>query len=136
VLRLLAGGHTNKEIADLFTEVVGRPVPYLEISDEQWASAATEAGINAAAVEHLSHLWRFLRTRPPEYQAWYQTTDTFERLTGQTPQSLAQFLHEDKDLLAGVAAAPNPPLSPGQAPMSSVTPTRRCSDCCYRGSRE
>ena len=66
--------------------------------------AATEAGINAAAVEHLSHLWRFLRTRPPEYQAWYQTTDTFERLTGQTPQSLAQFLHEDKDLLAGVAA--------------------------------
>jgi hypothetical protein len=83
---------------------VGRPVPYLEISDEQWASAATEAGINAAAVEHLSHLWRFLRTRPPEYQAWYQTTDTFERLTGQTPQSLAQFLHEHKDLFAKAAA--------------------------------
>jgi uncharacterized protein YbjT (DUF2867 family) len=103
VLRLLAGGHTNKEIVDLFTDVVGRPVRYLEIGDEQWASAATEAGYNAAAVEHLSHLWRFLRTRPPEYQGWYQTTDTFERLTGRTPQSLAQFIHEQKESLAEAA---------------------------------
>ena len=104
VLRLLAGGHTNKEIADLFTDVMGRPVAYMEISDEQWASAATEAGYNGAAVEHLSHLWRFLRTRPPGYQAWYQTTDTFERVIGRAPQSLAQFVQEHKESLAAAVA--------------------------------
>ncbi len=66
VVRLMAGAITNKEIADAFGEILGRPVQYVEVSDDQWASTASALGVNAVAVEHLTHLWRYLRTRPPE----------------------------------------------------------------------
>ena len=76
----------------------------VEVNDDQWASAASALGVNAVAVEHLTHLWRYLRTRPPEYQALYHIADAFEHFTSQPPQSLPQFLREHKDLFA--AAAP------------------------------
>jgi hypothetical protein len=79
-------------------------VCYVEISDKQWASAASAAGVNAVAVEHLTHLWRYLRTLPPEYQAFYHTSDAFEEFTSRRPQSLAQFLREHKDLFAEAVA--------------------------------
>jgi uncharacterized protein YbjT (DUF2867 family) len=92
VVRLMAGAVTNKGIVDAFGDILGRPVDYVEISDEHWASAALAAGVNGVAVEHLTHLWRYLRTRPPEFQAFSHTSDAFERFTNQPPQSLAQFL--------------------------------------------
>jgi uncharacterized protein YbjT (DUF2867 family) len=104
VVRLMAGGVTNKEIAEAFGDILGRSVGYVEISDEQWTSAALAVGVNAIAVEHLTHLWRYLRTRPPEFQAFYHTSDAFEHFTNQPPQSLAQFLQEHKDLFAEAAA--------------------------------
>jgi uncharacterized protein YbjT (DUF2867 family) len=104
VLRLVAGAVTNKEIAEAFGEILGRPVQYIEITDEQWAMAASNAGVNATVVEHLTYLWRYLRTRPPELRDSYQISDTFERLTGHPPQSLRQFLHEHKELFAEAAA--------------------------------
>jgi len=104
VVRLMAGGVTNKEIAETFSQILGRSVDYIEISDEQWASAASAIGVNAVAVEHLTHLWRYLRTLPPEYQSFYHVTDAFEDLTGERPQSLAQFLREHKDLFVMAAA--------------------------------
>jgi len=103
VVRLMAGGVTNKEIADAFGQILGRSVGYVEISEKQWASAASAAGVNAVAVEHLTHLWRYLRTLPPEYQAFYHTSDAFEEFTSRPPQSLAQFLREQKDLFAEAA---------------------------------
>jgi len=66
VVRLMAGAVTNKDIAEAFSDILGRPVQYVEVSDDQWASAASALGVNAVAVEHLTHLWRYLRTRPPE----------------------------------------------------------------------
>ena len=54
-------------------------------------------GVNAVAVEHLTHLWRYLRTRPPEYQAFYHITDAFEDFIGEPPESLAHYLQEHKD---------------------------------------
>ena len=57
-------------------------------------------GVDAVAVDHLTHLWRYLRTRSPEYQAFYHITDAFEHFTSQPPQSLPQFLREHKDLFA------------------------------------
>jgi uncharacterized protein YbjT (DUF2867 family) len=104
VVPLMAGAVTNEEIAEAFGHFLGRPVGYVEISDEQWASAAAAVGVNAVAVEHLTHLWRYLRTRPPEFQAFYHTTEAFEHFTHQPPQSLAQFLREHKDLIAEAAA--------------------------------
>jgi uncharacterized protein YbjT (DUF2867 family) len=100
VVRLMAGAVTNKEITEAFGEILGRSVGYVEITDDQWASAVSAAGVNAVAVEHLTHLWRYLRTRPPEYQAFYHITDAFEQFTGQPPQSLAQHLGERKALFA------------------------------------
>ena len=103
VVRLMAGAVTNEEIVDAFGHILGRSVDYVEISDDQWASAASAAGVNAVAVEHLTHLWRYLRTLAPEYQAFYHTSDAFERFTGRPPQSLPQFLREHQELFAEAA---------------------------------
>ncbi|HWS93300.1 MAG TPA: hypothetical protein VN306_12655, partial [Mycobacterium sp.] len=100
VVRLMAGGVTNKEIADAFGQILGRSVDYVEISEKWWASDASALGVNDVAVEHLTHLWRYLRTLPPEYRAYYHTSGAFEEFTGRPPQSLAQFLQERKDLFA------------------------------------
>ncbi|MBV8930096.1 MAG: NmrA family NAD(P)-binding protein [Mycobacteriaceae bacterium] len=104
VVRLMAGGVTNTEITDAIGTVLGRPVRYVEITDDQWASAASRAGVNPIAVEHLTHLWRYIRALAPEYQALYHTTDAFERLTGQPPKSLAEFLQEHRDVFAEAVA--------------------------------
>jgi uncharacterized protein YbjT (DUF2867 family) len=104
VVRLMAGAVTNKEIAEAFGEILGRAVQYVEVSDDQWASAASALGVNAVAVEHLTHLWRYLRTRPPEYQAFYHITEAFEHFTNRPPQSLVQFLRQHKNLFAEAAA--------------------------------
>jgi uncharacterized protein YbjT (DUF2867 family) len=104
VIRLMAGGVTNEEITEAFGQILGRSVSYIEISDKEWAEAASAIGVNAVAVEHLTHLWRFLRTVPPEYQAFYHTSDAFQEFTGQPPQSLLQYLQEHKDLFVAAAA--------------------------------
>jgi len=98
VIRLMAGAVTNKQIAEAFVDILGRPVQYVEITDDEWASAVAALGVNAVAVEHLTHLWRYLRTRPPELQAFYGVTDAFEHFTGQPPRSLPEFLRENKNL--------------------------------------
>jgi len=102
VVRLMAGGFTNKEIADTFGQILGRSVDYVEIGEERWASETSALGVNDVVVEHLTHLWRYLRNLPPEYQAFFQTTGAFEEFTGRPPQSLAQFLQERRDMFAGV----------------------------------
>jgi uncharacterized protein YbjT (DUF2867 family) len=103
VVRLMAGAVTNKEIAETLSQILGRSVDYVEIGEEEWASTVSALGVNAVAVEHLTHLWRFLRTLPLEYQALYHVTDAFEDLTGEPPKSLAHFLQEHKDLFVQAA---------------------------------
>jgi uncharacterized protein YbjT (DUF2867 family) len=104
VIRLMAGAVTNKETADAFSQILNRSVDYVEISEKQWASAASDAGVNAVAIEHLTHLWQYLRTLPPEYQALYHVTDAFEHFIGEPPESLAHYLQEHKDSFAPAAA--------------------------------
>jgi uncharacterized protein YbjT (DUF2867 family) len=103
VIRLMTGAVTNKAIAEVFGEILGRPVQYAEISDDDWAGAVSALGVNAVAVEHLTHLWRFLRTRSPEAQASYHLSDAFEHFTGRSPQSLPHFLREHHDMFAAAA---------------------------------
>jgi len=84
----------------------GEQLPYLLglngplQDDAAGAKITAPLGVDAVAVEHLTHLWAYLRTRPPEFQAFYSVTDAFEHFTSQPPQSLPQFLHEHKDLFA------------------------------------
>jgi uncharacterized protein YbjT (DUF2867 family) len=111
VVRLMAGAVTNKQIAEAFSDILGRPVQYVEVSDDQWASAASAVGVNAVAVEHLTHLWRYLRTRPPEHQAFYHITEAFEHFTNQPPQSLLQFLRQHRNLFAEAATPTHTPAT-------------------------
>jgi uncharacterized protein YbjT (DUF2867 family) len=103
VVRLMAGAVTNKEIAETFSQILGRSVNYVEISEDEWAGTASAMGVNAVAVEHLTHLWRYLRTLPTEYQAFYHVTSAFEDFTNEAPKPLALFLYEHKDLFAQAA---------------------------------
>ena len=100
VLPLVGDVVTNQDIVDAFSDLLGRPVPYREISDEQWVQNISGAGINDTAVEHLVQLWRFLRTRSPDHEH-NQVTDTIARITGNEPVSLHQFLDAHRQAFAG-----------------------------------
>lgn len=83
---------TVKEISDTAAAVLGRPIRYVEITDEQWSQAAAQQ-INAHAVDHLSHLWRFFRElhiRKGE-DGFRSTAGEIRALTGIEPQALEQF---------------------------------------------
>jgi uncharacterized protein YbjT (DUF2867 family) len=94
VLPLVGAVVTVRDMVAAFSEVLGEPVRYREITDDQWVQNVSGAGLNHAALEHLTALWRYLRTRSPETQASYQVTDIVERIGGQPPKSLLQFLAE------------------------------------------
>jgi uncharacterized protein YbjT (DUF2867 family) len=107
VLPLIGCVVTIRDIMAAFSEALGKPIQYREITDEQWVQNVAGAGLNTAALEHLTSLWRYLRTRGPELPASYQVTDTIERIGGQPPKSLRQFLAEQAHLFSvgGPAAA-------------------------------
>jgi uncharacterized protein YbjT (DUF2867 family) len=108
VLPLIGSIVTLKEIVDTFSEILGRPVQYIELTDEQWIQNVSEAINNPTALEHLSHLWRYLRTRSVEDQRTDQrVADTIERIGGAEPMSFRQFLHEQKGAFSG-ALPPTP----------------------------
>jgi uncharacterized protein YbjT (DUF2867 family) len=106
VMPLIGTVVTNQDIANAFTELLGRRIPYHEITDEEWVQNVAGAGINPAALEHLAHLWRQLRTVPRAVQDRYFVSDAIERIGGTPPKSLSQFLHEQKHVFSfGTAAA-------------------------------
>jgi uncharacterized protein YbjT (DUF2867 family) len=107
VLPLIGDVVTIREMAGAFGDALGKPVHYREISDEQWAQNVAGAGINPAAMAHLTHLWRYVRTRSPEFQASYKVTDTIDRIGGQPPKTLRQFLAEEAHLFT-VGGRPQP----------------------------
>jgi len=83
---------TAIEIANTLTTLLGRPIRYVEITDEQWAQTVRER-INAHAVDHLSHLWQFFREsrfRKGE-DGFRATTGEIRTQTGIEPQTLEQF---------------------------------------------
>src|SRR6202171_1853407 len=51
-----------RDIIATLGRVLGRDVRYEEISDEEWRRDALARGFNQHAVEHLSQLWRALRS--------------------------------------------------------------------------
>ena len=71
-----------------------RPIRYVAIKDEQWASAVKER-INPHALDHLSHLWQYFR-RSEEY---FKATDTIRALTGRDPQTLEEFFRTNAEAI-------------------------------------
>jgi uncharacterized protein YbjT (DUF2867 family) len=86
---------TVHQIVETLSSVIGRPLKYVPITDEQWAEAAKER-INPHAVDHLSHLWRYFRTR--EHQA--QPTNTVYQVTGRKPLTLEEFLQANVNVFS------------------------------------
>ena len=77
---------TVHQIVEILSRVLGRPLQYVPITDDQWASAMKDR-INGHALDHLSHLWRYFRTR--EHQS--QPTNVVREVTGRDPQTLEGF---------------------------------------------
>ena len=90
VYPLVSEALTVHQIVETLSKVLGRPLKYVPITDEQWADAVKER-INAHAVEHLSHLWRYFRTR--EHQV--RPTNVIREVTGRNPQTLEEFFREN-----------------------------------------
>jgi uncharacterized protein YbjT (DUF2867 family) len=85
---------TVSDIAPTFSGVLGRPINYVEISDERWLQAV-EGRINAHALDHLSHLWQFFRG--PGRETEFQVGDSIATLTGSAPQTLVQFVQANRE---------------------------------------
>lgn len=86
VYPLVSETPTVQEIVETLGRVLGRPIRYVPITDEQWAEAAKER-INSHAVDHLTHLWQYFRKGEERFQA----TDTVRMVTGRNPQTLEEF---------------------------------------------
>jgi uncharacterized protein YbjT (DUF2867 family) len=117
VIPLIGDAVRVGDIAKTFGEIFGRQVTYREISDDQWAQNVAAAGLSPTVVEHLTHLWRFIRTRSPEFQQGYEISGDIRRLGGVAPKSLRQFLVEQQHVFAAPSRAVE------NAPRSSAAST-------------
>jgi uncharacterized protein YbjT (DUF2867 family) len=99
---LIAETPSVSEIVDTLSRALKRPIRYVELTDEQWTQAVA-GRINAHAVDHLSHLWLFFRTREVRKgEIGFRTTDAIRTLTGADPQTLEQFLEKNAKVFGGV----------------------------------
>lgn len=87
---------TNAEIAELVSKVTGKPVAVVDLTDEQLAGGMKAAGVPEFAVPTLVSFDR--NTREGHIA---MATEDFGRLTGRKPQSLEDFLAENKAVLLG-----------------------------------
>ncbi|MBB4374185.1 uncharacterized protein YbjT (DUF2867 family) [Bradyrhizobium sp. cir1] len=95
------------DIVRAFAHVFDRDVHYEEISDEAWRDEVHSRGWNAHAVEHLSSLWKSLRSaRLSAENARFAVTDTIEKIGGAEPKTFEQFVRErQSELLAPAGKA-------------------------------
>ena len=87
---LISETPTVKEMTEALGRVIGRPIRYVAVTDEQWANAVKEQ-VNPHALDHLTHLWQNFR----KGEERYQTTDAIRMVTGRNPQTLEEFFREN-----------------------------------------
>jgi uncharacterized protein YbjT (DUF2867 family) len=89
-----------RDIVATFSRVLERDdVRYQEIPDELWHDGALARGFNEHAVEHLSALWRTLRTSSTQFAV----TDTIEKLGGRKPKAFEEFVREERKTFSSAA---------------------------------
>jgi uncharacterized protein YbjT (DUF2867 family) len=98
---LIAATPTVSEIVDTLSSALQRPIQYVGITDEQWFEAI-RGRINPHALDHLSHLWRYFRSRDQEARG---VTDTVHAITGSQAQTLDEFFRANAAEFGSVAAA-------------------------------
>jgi uncharacterized protein YbjT (DUF2867 family) len=102
---LIAATPTVKEIVDTLSAVLQRPIRYVGITDEQWVEAMRDH-INAHALDHLSHLWRYFRSNESRTdEEARRVTDTIRAVTGSHAQTLEDFFRANAAEFGSVAAA-------------------------------
>ena len=84
---------TYERIAEELSAATGRPVEFVDVSEEAARQGFVEAGMPAWLVEHLIELFRIIRLGALEW-----TTDTVRVLTGREPRSFAEFAREHAGL--------------------------------------
>src|SRR5947208_1686369 len=67
VYALVGETPTVNEIVSTLGSVLGAPIRYIQITDQQWADAVKDR-INAYALDHLSHLWQYFRKGEDKFQ--------------------------------------------------------------------
>ncbi len=93
---------TVNEIASILSEVLKRPIRYVDIPDEHWIQAVRDR-VNPHALEHLSSLWRFFRTAGiRKGENGFRVSEAIERLTGAGPQTLEQFFRINVESFDGI----------------------------------
>jgi uncharacterized protein YbjT (DUF2867 family) len=101
-VRMIGATISLKEIIATFARVLGKDVHYEEISDEEWRRHAASRNYNPHAIEHLSSLWRAIRSAAIDpNDPNYAITDTIEKIGGAKPKSFEDFVREgQRELLA------------------------------------
>jgi NAD(P)H dehydrogenase (quinone) len=87
--------HTTEEIAALVTEVTGRPLAVVQVSDEQLAAGLKSAGLPDPVADMIVGLEA--NTRQGRIDL---VTDHVKKLSGREPRSLEVFLAENKAALS------------------------------------
>jgi uncharacterized protein YbjT (DUF2867 family) len=93
-----------KEIVATFARVLGRDVRYEEISDDEWRELARSRDYNPHAIEHLSALWRAIRSAAIDPKdPRYAVSSSIEAIGGAQPKTFEAFVRERRGELGGGA---------------------------------
>ena len=87
---------TNAEIAALASDILGKPIAVVDVSDEQLAGGMNAAGVPEPFIPTLVSF--DTATREGDLG---ETTDDVARLSGRKPRPLRDFLVANKSVLAG-----------------------------------
>ncbi len=88
---------TIDEMARVLSEELARPVAYVDLPPDQWRQALLkQAGFSEFLAEHLFHVAKDHRDG-----VFSAETDVVERIGGQPPQSLQQFVRANRAQFAG-----------------------------------
>lgn len=87
---------TVAEMAEIVSGVFARPIQVLSLSDEAFAEALNSVGVPAPFAAIAASVDANTRLGRADVQS-----DAFERLTGQSPQTLQQFLVARRDSIEG-----------------------------------
>jgi uncharacterized protein YbjT (DUF2867 family) len=79
----------HDEIAEILTGVVGQPIRYVDIGEEDACVALRRRGASEELVEALCDLWLAMR-----HDEFATTAGDFEELTGRPPRSFEDFVRE------------------------------------------
>lgn len=94
VYPLVSETPTVQEIVAALSRATGRSIRYVQITDEQWVDAVKDR-INPHALDHLTHLWQYIRSARERFQ----TTNAIREVTGRNPQTLEEFFRANADLI-------------------------------------